>query len=98
MLKSLIQTKNQSMKFAKYSKIAISLLALGAVIVVVGLKPNKPICPLDFEDKNEYVESAANWLIDYLKKNPQASEEEIFKARADYLLEMGCIDMSSSLM
>ena len=99
MLKSLIQTKNQSMKFAKYSKIAISLLALGAVIVVVGLKPNKPICPLDFEDKNEYVESAANWLIDYLKKNPEASsEEEVLKARADYLLEMGCVDMSSSLM
>ena len=71
------------------------IIAVGWLFVNYGLKPNKPICHLDFEDQNEYVESAANWLIDYLKKNPNASsEEEVLKAREDYLLKMGCVDLS----
>ena len=76
------------------------LLILGVIIataLVASLfyKPYNPLCPLDFKDKNEYVESAANWLIDYLKKNPNASsEEEVLKAREDYLLKMGCVDLS----
>lgn len=58
-------------------------------------KSNNPICPLDFKDENEYMESVASWLSGYYQKNPQASKEEILEARMDYLLEIGCVDIQN---
>lgn len=75
-----------------------NFLILGVIIAVgvavnLGYKPNKPTCPLDFKDSEEYVKTVADWLSDYYKKNPDASREEVMNARMDYLLKMGCVDM-----
>ncbi len=71
------------------------LVVVVAVVIAVNMvyKPNNPICPLDFKEEDEYVESVASWLDDYYQKNPQASKEEVLKVRMDYLLESGCVDM-----
>lgn len=69
------------------------ILAVG-VAVSYGYKANKPICPLDFKNQEEYLETVVSWLNNYYKTNPDASKEEVLTARMDYLLEMGCVDMS----
>ena len=68
-----------------------------AVVVVLNMvyKSNKPICPLDFENQEEYLETVVNWIKSYYKSNPNASIEEATEARMKYLLKMGCVDINS---
>jgi len=72
------------------------IIAVGWLFVNYGYKPNKPICPLDFENQEEYLETVVSWIKSYYKENPNASIDEATEARMDYLLKIGCVDFAEN--
>lgn len=76
-------------------------LFIFAVIFLVGFAVVKffpfyrrPVCPDEYDNREEYVEAVGKWAADYYKKNPKATIDEAVSARRSYLLENECRDFS----
>lgn len=53
-----------------------------------------PICPNEYDNQENYIKAAGEWLNDFYHKNPTSTKDEVLSARMDFLLENGCEDLS----
>jgi hypothetical protein len=47
-------------------------------------------CPTEYADKEEYLESVANYINAYFEKRPNATKEETLKERERWFVSKGC--------
>lgn len=53
-----------------------------------------PVCPDEYENQEDYIKVAGEWLGNFYDKNPNTTKEEMLSARMNFLIENGCRDMS----
>lgn len=82
------------LNFLQRKKITIVLLTL-IILVVTAVntvnKSEKPICFDEYENPEDYIKDLGQWLDDYYKKYPNATKEEVFSARDEFMIESNCI-------
>lgn len=61
--------------------------------VLVGINrfyPDNPVCPDDFKDSEQKITSFSEWVKDFAKKYPNATNSDLSKARRNFYIEHNC--------
>ncbi len=70
--------------------LVIGILIVIGVILSLIFTPQNPICPEDFKDKERGGISTIEWIDKFYRDNPDASEEDFYTARINFLIENDC--------